>query len=231
MSKLKIKRVSNAIHIITDTASAIMPMTTQQETMKAMDTLIETIYQISHVNADLQKSVMDGSVVESYETKSTDALFDDVTLNIPSHVCKDLRKALECAPSHLQGQILKAVASVTSKIYRDCAEQIIQADDATLLSKSLLKKSMTITKDIELLADKLDEPLMALKHAQYEKAVKKDLLSKGFQQGVTVTKAKLAGVDNEVIETATAIVKAKSVQADEKKSLSSAIKAAKRVSE
>lgn len=230
MSTMKIKRVSNALHVITENGSSVMPMTNTQEINKAMDTLIEVIYQTSHANQELKKSVMDDTLVEQFDTTNITPLIGDVCLNIPSQIEKEINKAVSLSPSHLQGQLLKSMVNITSKIYADASEQILLAQDIHLLSKSLVAKSNTLKKDLDLMADKLDEPLEVVKRMNFEKSVKKELLRKGAEQGALAARSKYGTINQETLETAAAINKAKKVVADKADRLSDAISSARKAS-
>lgn len=230
MSTMKIKRVSNALHVITENGSSVMPMTNTQEINKAMDTLIEVIYQTSHANQELKKSVMDDTLVEQFDTTNITPLIGDVCLNIPSQIEKEINKAVSLSPSHLQGQLLKSMVNITAKIYADASEQIQLADDSRLLSKSLAAKANTLRKDLELMNEKLDEPLERVKRMKYERTVSKELLRKGVEQGDLLARIKYGTIDAETLETAAAISKAKEVIQDQKSNLDKAIKNARSVS-
>ena len=230
-NNLKLKRVGNALHIINGDSVGTMPLTTSVEIHKAIDTMAEVVYQVTTANQELKKSVNSTDLVEEYSLSSIQSLFDDVTLNIPSHICADLTKALQNVPQHLQGQALKALATLTARVYSDAAEQILLADDTRLLSKSLAKKAVTIGKDVELVSAKLDEPLEKIKKVRYENAIRKDLLKKGVAQGELIAKTKYAGITADTLETAAAITKAKRVTADSKEKLAKSIRHANYVAE
>ncbi len=229
MSNLKLKRVAKALHIITPNGSSVLPMDNESNTNKAVDTLIEFCYKLSHTNAELQKSVMDDELVESFNN-SVEPLVDAVCLNIPSTIEKQIVSAISCAPSHLQGQLLKSMVEITAKIYADASEQIQLADDSRLLSKSLAAKANTLRKDLELMNEKLDEPLERVKRMKFERTVSKELLRKGAEQGDLAARAKYGTIDQETLETAAAINKAKEVIADKSDALDKAIKNARSVS-
>lgn len=228
--KLKLKRVGQALTILTEDGSSIMPLVTQKDNEKCIDTLCEMIYRVSHRNSELQKSVMDDTLVESFATDETEALTEAVCMNIPSHLERDIEKALSFAPRHLQTQLLKQLAILTSKVFSDASEQVLLANDNMLLSKSLAAKSRTIVKDVDLLSEKLDESLEQIKRMNFEKSVKKELLRKGAEQGALAARSKYGTINQETLETAAAINKAKKVVADKADRLSDAISSARKAS-
>ena len=227
---MKIKQVGNALHIITKDASAVMPMTNKQETEKAINTLIEVIYQASHTNAELQKSVMDDNLVEGFETQSNLALLNDLMVNIPNHVVKSSKDSISYAPTALQPQVMKHFANAISRVYKDAAEMVLSANDTTLLARSLLQKSILIGRDVELLSDKLDEPLEKLKSIKQERILRKSVLKAGVKQGETLAMAHYGTFDKDVLDTARSIQKARNTAETKDKSKQKAIKDALRAS-
>ena len=223
---MKIRQVGNALHIVTKDASSVMPMDTKEDISKVINTLIEVIYKATHTNTELQKSVMDDSLVEGFETESNLALLNDLMMNVPTHITKSAKDSLEFSPSALQPQVMKSFATAISRVYKDCAEMANNTTDTTLLSRSLLQKSILISRDIDLLADKIDEPLNKLKSIKQERILRKSVLKDGVKQGEILAKTKYGEFNNDVLLTARSIQNAKDKVLDKDK----AIKNAKRVS-
>lgn len=223
---LKIKLIGEALHISTNGQSSIMPMTNKSETEKVINTLIEVIYTASHTNDELKKSVMDDDLIEGFDTSANLPLLNDLMMNVPSHITKSAKDSLEFSPSALQPQVMKSFANAISRVYKDCAEMANNTTDTTLLSRSLFQKSLLISRDVELLADKIEEPLNKLKSIKNERILRKSVLKEGVKQGEILTKAKYGEFDNNVLSTARSIQNAKDKVLD----MDVAIKNAKRVS-
>lgn len=228
---MKIKKVGNALHIVTKDASLVMPMTNDQETEKVINTLIETIYQASHVNAELQKSVMDDDLAENFSVEANLPLLNDLMMNVPSHVVKSAKESIQFAPSALQPQIMKHFANAIARTYKDCAEMVLNAPDGTLLARSLLQKSVLIGRDVELLSDKLDEPLQKMKSIKAERVMRKSVLAKGVAQGELLAMNRYGTFDKDVLDTAKSIQKARSTTQNEAKAKAKAIKNALRATQ
>lgn len=224
---MKIKQVGNALHIVTQDASAVMPMTTKEETTKAINTLIEVIYQATHTNTELQKSVLSEDLVESFDTKDSQALLNDLMMNVPSHVVKSAKDSIAFAPSALQPQVLKHFATAISRVYKDAAEMVLSANDTTLLARSLLQKSILIGRDVELLNDAIDAPLEKMKAIKQERVLRKSVLKSGVSQGETMAKLKYGEFDNDVLDTARSIQKARNVSDTKRKAIKDALRASK----
>lgn len=228
---MKIKKIGNALHIVTGEDSVIVPMSTPSEIEKCTNTLIEVIYQVSHKNAELEKLVANDSLVESYDTKSSLPLLNDVLMNVPSHVSKSAKDAIQFAPSALQPQVIKQFANAISRVYKDAAEMILASDDSTLLARSLLQKSVMIGRDVELLADKLDEPLQKVKAIKFEREMRKSVLRKGVEQGKLQAMTHYGSFDKDVLETARSIQSARNVTEGKSQQKQKAIKDALRLAQ
>jgi hypothetical protein len=227
---LKIKKIGNAIHFVNGDVSSVMPMTNEKETEVVINTLIEAVYQSTHKNEELQKS-FDRSVdaiVTEYATEEIQPLLKDVTRNIPSYIVKSIDDSLSCAPKHLQGQVVKSHAIALARVYKDVAEMVLECSDTNLLYRSLVQKSGFITRDVEMLAEKLSEPLEKVKRLQVERQLSKDILHRGVEQGKIATLAHYGTFDKDVLDTARSIQKARNIASiidkRQKKAIKSAIK-------
>lgn len=224
---MKIKQVGNALHVVTKDSSAVMPMTTKEETAKVINTLIEVIYQATHTNTELQKSVMSEALVESFDTKDNQALLNDLMMNVPSHIVKSAKDSIAFAPSALQPQVLKHFANAIARTYKDAAEMVLSANDTTLLARSLLQKSILIGRDVELLSDAIDAPLEKMKSIKQERIMRKSVLKAGVSQGETMAKLKYGEFDKDVLDTARSIQKARNVTDTKRKAIKDALRASK----
>lgn len=226
---MRIKKVGNALHINTDEGSSVLPMSTDAEITKCANTLIEVIYQLSHANKELEKRVMNDSFVGSYSVESNLPLLNDIMMNVPSHVSKSAKDSMQFAPSALQPQILKHFTNAISRVYKDAAEMVLSTNDTTLLARSLIQKSLLISRDVELLSDKLDEPLQKMKAIKQEREITKTVLRKGVEQGKLIAMTHYGSFDKEVLETARSIQSARNVTENRKETKNKAIKDALRV--
>lgn len=227
---MKIKKIGNALHIVTKDASAVMPMSTPQEIDQCVNTLIEVIYKASHENTELAKRVMDDQWVENYDISSSLPLLNDVMMNVPSHVSKSVKDSIQFAPNALQPQILKHFAHAISRVYKDAAEMALSTNDPTFLARSLLQKSVLIGRDVELLSEKLDEPLEKMKTVKQERVLRKSVLKEGVKQGETLAMAHYGTFDKDVLETARSIQKARDVTEILDKTKRKAVRNALRIS-
>jgi CxxC motif-containing protein len=224
---MKIKKIGNALHINTEHGSSVMPMTTEAEVDKVINTLVEVIYQAKHTNTELTKSVSDDLLVESFDTADSKALLNDTLMNVPSHVVKSVSDSISFAPVSLQPQVIKHFANAISRVYKDCAEMVLNAPDGTLLARSLLQKSILIGRDVEMMNEKLDEPLNKMKSIKRERLLRKSVLKAGVEQGEILAKNHYGEFDNEVLETARTIQKARNVKKSKEAVLTRARRVAK----
>jgi hypothetical protein len=125
---------------------------------------------------------------------------------------------------------MKHFAQAISRVYKDAAEMVLSSNDSTLLARSLLQKSILIGRDVELLADKIDEPLEKMKAIKQERVLRKSVLRKGVEQGQLLAKAKYGEFDTDVLDTARSIQSARNVTEAKSNHKSKAIKNALRIS-
>lgn len=227
---LKIKRAHNALHVTNDGEVAVLPLTNLQESIIAIDTLSKGITEVVHQNFALQQSIMLDE--ESYSTKSSEAVFADATRNVGSNVTKALKSALSTSPLHLQGEQTKATVSAVAAVYAEVADMLIaaQGSDTYTIAKSLLAKATHINRDLDLVNEALNAPMMNIKRIKAEKALRTELTEKGIKIGSQRERYKMANVNNDVLDTAQAIVAAKKVTSIIEKRHDDALKNAKRVS-
>jgi hypothetical protein len=227
---LKIKRSNGALNVTNDGDVAVLPLTNLQEAIVAIDTLTKGITTVVHQNYELQQSIMLDE--ETYSIKSSEAVFSDATRNVGTAVTKALKSALATAPLHLQGEQTKATVSAVAAVYAEVADMLIaaQGSDNYSIAKSLLAKSTHIKRDLDLVEDALNAPMLNVKRIKAEKALRSELTEKGIKIGSQRERYKMANVDNDVLDTAQAIVAAKKVTDTVNKRKDDILKNAKRVS-
>jgi hypothetical protein len=105
---------------------------------------------------------------------------------------------------------------------------VLECSDTNLLYRSLVQKSGFISRDVEMLSEKLDEPLEKVKRLQVERQLSKDILHRGVEQGKIATLAHYGTFDKDVLDTARSIQKARNtadiIDKRQKKAIKSAIK-------
>ncbi len=227
---LKIEKQANNLIIKNDGDVSVLDVSTLANAHQVIATLSAALEKSTQANHDLQKA-MGHEMVEEYAIEKSLALFRDVTMNVPSQVSKGIKSSLSFAPSHLQGQVLKHVTKSMAQIYKDAAEMVMACDDTNLLYKSLIQKAAFILRDVELLSEKMDEPLERIQQIKLEKSMRNHILQKGISQGKAIAKAEgYVGIDAATLETAAALNKTKTVLKDNENRLNSAIKSAKNAS-
>ena len=229
---LKIKKQNDHQLLISNDADVtLLEIGTLAGAHKAIDTLSSVILELRKANESIGANLQD--YPEAFSSESVEPLLRDVTMNIPSHITKSIKKSVETSPSHLQGETIKSVLQGIAQVYKDAGEMVMSCTDTTLLSKSLFQKSMLIKRDLELLEEQLNAPLEKIKLVKLEKSMRSQVLSKGIDQGRRLAKLEsgYAGIDQDTFDTAKALNKAKGVLKSKKSSLDEAIKSARRLSE
>jgi hypothetical protein len=221
---LKIKTQENQLIITNEGEVSVMDISKVETAHKAIQTLSKALEQAVRSNVELQKTAYLEETPETFDIAGTEPLLRDVTMNVPSHVTKNIKSAMTFAPNHLQSQVVKNTVNALAQVYKDAGEMVLNCSDTTLLSKSLFQKSLLIKRDLELLEEQLDAPLNQIKAIKMEKQMRKDVLSKGIEQGKLIAKNQgYFGIDQDTLEIAAALNKTKSVLKEEAISQETAI--------
>lgn len=221
---LKLKRTQTELRIINGGDMVSLPLVNMSDAVVVIDTLTKAVTDVVYENEMLQKSMLNNE--ESYDTRSAEAVFNDVTKNVGSSISRGLKSALATSPYHLQGQQLKSTVNAVANVYDEIAQMLLASNNDTIaLARSLMAKSTHIKRDVELVTDFLDAPLNSIKRFKAEKELREELMQKGALR----EQAKLGTVDQDTIKLAKAIGNAKKQKSDAKESKDEAISKAKRV--
>jgi hypothetical protein len=205
---LKIKQQNSNLVITNMGEASVLDISTLENAKKAIGMLTKAYEQVYFANQALKENV---EAAESYSIKGIEPLFADT-------VTKAAKESLKFTPPLLQGLAVEKQAQLVMAVYNQLGNSLLQNSgvDTVTLAKSYLAKAAGIQNDLSLLKDQLHESVSTLKSIQLEKQLKKDIEEKAIAKGEQRTKAKYGTLNEEVLDTARSIVKAKELTAKDK---------------
>jgi predicted chitinase len=212
---LKIKQQNSNLVITNMGEASVVDISTLENAKKAIGMLTKAYEQVYFANQALKENV---EATESYSIKGIEPLFADTFTNVPDTVTKAAKESLKFTPPLLQGLAVEKQAQLVMAVYNQLGNSLLQNSgvDTVTLAKSYLAKAAGIQNDLSLLKDQLHESVSTLKSIQLEKQLKKDIEEKAIAKGEQRTKAKYGTLNEEVLDTARSIVKAKELTAKDK---------------
>jgi len=228
-----LKKSGTNLIVSNEGESVVLNLSTLGECQKAVDVVCRAFNEISRVNYQMRQTVQnDGEFVETYSTTQIQPALNDITKSVGTVSAKHFHNAIEHVQPVLQGQVLKSQAQALAAVYSDLSEMLLATAglDVVQVAKSLMAKSISIKRDLELLEDALDEPLIKAKSVKAKIRMEKEITEKAIETGKQLGSMSVAGVTPEVLNTARKIVAAKQTARDKSERLDSAVKSALKAS-
>lgn len=227
---LKIKQSNNNLVITNMGEAAVLDISTLENAKQAIGMLTKAYEQVYFINQSLKENA---ATTEEYSIKSIEPLFHDAFTNVPETVTKSAKDALKFTPPLLQGLAVEKQAELVRNIYNQLGNSLLQNSgvDTITLAKSYLAKAAHIQNDLSLLKDQLHASVSTLKSIQLEKKLKEEVEAKAIAKGEQRTKAKYGTLNEEVLDTARSIVKAKEITKQKQDTLDNAVKGALRLAQ
>jgi hypothetical protein len=221
-----LKKSGNSIIVVNGDDFVTLDISNLASAQKALDVTVRAFNDISKANHQLRQSVQhDGDTIERYPTTAIQPSLNDLTKGLNTTCVKHVQSAVEHTPNLLQGQVAKQSLSAIASCYEEIGQMLLAAEgmDVVSIAKSLLAKSVGIKRDLDLLNDTLDAPLVRAKAVKQQMRIENDIRTKAIQTGKDLAGVEFAGIDDATLAIARRIAKAKAVSAQRAATKSEAI--------